>query len=207
MGGSMWSPELTVECVWLALWPAANPGAAFGLAAVSRLWVAINGLQFLYHDGLQSSKKKCKMMLRSGYFLGHLWKWYAPERKFRAENGGLSRSTYPICIYMEVPPPLHPGKSILNYYYVSLNGSLILTWHCHAWPTLGPVSKQRIIKHCIRYTFLNTAHRCVLGYKCILFGCNTDINGQCDASITYHPLKLSITTYSRPTANIFYLFL
>ena len=41
-----------VGCVWLALWPAANPEAlrrlpecfAFGLAAVSRPWAAMNGL-------------------------------------------------------------------------------------------------------------------------------------------------------------------
>ena len=43
-------------------------------------------------------------MLRNGFF-GNLWKLYAPERKFRAENGGLSRGTYPICIHMEVLPP------------------------------------------------------------------------------------------------------
>ena len=33
--------------VWLALWPAANPAGrcfAFGLAAVSRSWAAMNGL-------------------------------------------------------------------------------------------------------------------------------------------------------------------
>ena len=41
-----------VGCVWLAFWPAANPGAlrrlperfAFGLAAVSRPWAVMNGL-------------------------------------------------------------------------------------------------------------------------------------------------------------------
>ena len=35
------SPELTVGRVWLALWPAANPG-------VSRSWAAMNGVKFLY---------------------------------------------------------------------------------------------------------------------------------------------------------------
>ena len=45
------SPELTAGCVWLALWPVANPGAlpehfAFELVAVSRPWVAINGLKW-----------------------------------------------------------------------------------------------------------------------------------------------------------------
>ena len=46
------------------------------------------------------------VMLRSRIFLS-LWKLYAPEQKFRAENGGLSRGTYMylICIHMEVPPP------------------------------------------------------------------------------------------------------
>ena len=59
-------------------------------------------------SGTAKSAKKCKMvMLRNGFF-GNLWKWYAPERKFRAENGGLSRGTYPICIHMEVPPPPPP---------------------------------------------------------------------------------------------------
>ena len=67
-------------------------------------------------SGTAKSAKKCKMvMLRNGFFffVGNLWKWYAPERKFRAENGGLSRGTYPICIHMEVPPPPPlPGERI-----------------------------------------------------------------------------------------------
>ena len=55
-------------------------------------------------SGTAKSSKKCKMvMLRNGFF-GNLWKWYAPERKFRAENGGLVCGTYPICIHMEVTP-------------------------------------------------------------------------------------------------------
>ena len=47
-------------------------------------------------------------------------KWYAPEWKFRAENGGLSRGTYPICIHMEISPrprdscPLVYGKIIFQ---------------------------------------------------------------------------------------------
>ena len=45
----------------------------------------------------QNPPKNVNMvMLRNGFF-GNLWKWYAPERKFRAENGGLSRGSYPIC--------------------------------------------------------------------------------------------------------------
>ena len=60
-------------------------------------------------SGTAKSAKKFKMvMLRNGCF-GNLWKWYAPERKFMAENGGLVCSTYPICIHMEVPPPPPPG--------------------------------------------------------------------------------------------------
>ena len=46
-------------------------------------------------SGTANSAKKCKMvMLRNGFF-GNLWKWYAPERKFMAENAYI----------MEVPPP------------------------------------------------------------------------------------------------------
>ena len=67
-------------------------------------------------SGTAKSAKKCKMvMLRNGFFrLCNLWKLYAPERKFRAENGGLSRGTYPICIciHMEVPPP--PPRDALS---------------------------------------------------------------------------------------------
>ena len=47
-------------------------------------------------------------MLRNG-FGGNLWKWYAPEQKFRAENGGLLRGTYYTqYAYMEVAPPPPP---------------------------------------------------------------------------------------------------
>ena len=45
-------------------------------------------------------------MIWSGFFC-YLWKWYALERKFRADNGGLKNGTYPICTHMKVPPP--PG--------------------------------------------------------------------------------------------------
>ena len=60
-------------------------------------------------SGTAKSAKQCKMvMLRNGFF-GNMWKLYAPERKFRAENGGLSRGTYPICIhYGSTPPPPGP---------------------------------------------------------------------------------------------------
>ena len=57
-------------------------------------------------SGKAKSAKKCKMvMLRNVFFYRNLWKLYAPEQKFRAENGGLFCGTYPICIHMEVPPP------------------------------------------------------------------------------------------------------
>ena len=56
-------------------------------------------------SGTAKSAKKCKTVMLRNRFFGNLWKLYAPERKFRAENGGLSRGTYPICIHMEVPPP------------------------------------------------------------------------------------------------------
>ena len=58
-------------------------------------------------------------MLRNGFF-GNLWKWYAPERKYRAENGGLSRGTYPICIHMEVPPPPPRGYPLINMLKLSI---------------------------------------------------------------------------------------
>ena len=47
-------------------------------------------------------------MLRTG-FLGNLWKGYAPERKFKAENGDLSRGTYTQYAYIwNYPPPPPP---------------------------------------------------------------------------------------------------
>ena len=53
------------------------------------------------------SAKKCKMvMLRNGFFGVICENDNDPERKFRDENGGLSRGTYPICIhYGKYPPP------------------------------------------------------------------------------------------------------
>ena len=57
------------------------------------------------------------LWLQNGFF-GNLWKWYAPERKLRAENGGLSCGTYPICIHMEVPPPHPPGSCSLYKTYI-----------------------------------------------------------------------------------------
>ena len=72
-------------------------------------------------SGTAKSAKKCKMvMLRNGFFC-NLWKLYAPEGKFRAENVGLSRGTYPICIHMEVtppPPPPPPGSTAKDLVWV-----------------------------------------------------------------------------------------
>ena len=56
-------------------------------------------------SGTAKSAKKCKMVILWNRFFGNLWTRYAPEQKFGAENGGVSRGTYPICIHMEVPPP------------------------------------------------------------------------------------------------------
>ena len=36
------------------------------------------------------------MVMLRNKFVCLLWKWYAPEQKFRVENGGLSRGTYAI---------------------------------------------------------------------------------------------------------------
>ena len=41
-------------------------------------------------SGMAKSVKKCKMVMLRNRFFFYLWKWYAPERKFRAENRGLA---------------------------------------------------------------------------------------------------------------------
>ena len=105
------TPELLGR-VWLALFgPAANPRRCRTLcfraepAVGGDERVEIKEILKMVVSGTAKSAKKCKMvMLRNGCF-GNLWKLYAPERKFRAENGGLSCGTYPICMHMEVPPP------------------------------------------------------------------------------------------------------
>ena len=80
-------------------WEAMNPDERVEMKEILKMMVS----------GTAKSAQKCKMvMLRNGFF-GNLWELYAPERKFRAENGGLSRGTYPICIHMEVPPPPRGG--------------------------------------------------------------------------------------------------
>ena len=62
-------------------------------------------------SGTAKSAKKCKMvMLRNGFF-GNLWKWYAPERKFGPENGGLSRGNTP-----PPPPGAYSHYTAFNYY-------------------------------------------------------------------------------------------
>ena len=108
---------LTVGRVWQALWPAANPGALPERFGCSKPAVGgderVEIKEIFENDGLWNGKK-CKMvMLQSGFF-GHLWKWYALERKFKAENGGLSR-TYPICIHIwKYPPPPPPRHRYEN---------------------------------------------------------------------------------------------
>ena len=118
------SPERTVGRVWLALWPAANPGAP-GQSEKCR---ALVGSELEWRGSGVSSRssagrgqwhfenyglwigKNCKMvMLRSGINI-YIFLWYAPERKFRVENEGLSRGTYPICIWKHPPPPLAIGS-------------------------------------------------------------------------------------------------
>ena len=76
----MGSPELTVGRVWLALWPAANPGAlperfcvraGCSKPAVGGVeWLGISLRQRNFeNDGLRSGKKCNVMMLRSGLLL------------------------------------------------------------------------------------------------------------------------------------------
>ena len=88
---------------------------AFGL---SRPWEAMNGLKLkkflkMKVSGTAKFAKKCKMvMLRNGFF-GNLWKWYAPERKFRAENwGSLLRHIPNMHTYGSTPPPPPHGGGL-----------------------------------------------------------------------------------------------
>ena len=79
----------------------------FGL---SRPCEALNGLKLKkfwkwWSPERENPPKNVKWWCSGTDFFGNLWKLYAPELKFRAENWGLSRGTYPICIHMEVPPP------------------------------------------------------------------------------------------------------
>ena len=53
-------------------------------------------------------------MLRNGFF-GNLWKLYAPERKFRAENWGLSRGTYPISVARGGGGQLPPNNAFRSF--------------------------------------------------------------------------------------------
>ena len=85
---------------------------AFGLR---RPWEPMNGLKLkkfwkLWSPEPQNPPKNVKWWCSWTDFF--LWviceKWYAPERKFRAENGGLSRGTYPICIHNGSTPPPPP---------------------------------------------------------------------------------------------------
>ena len=78
--------------------------------AEPRPWEAMNRLKLKkfskwWSPERQNPPKYVKWWCSGTDFFGNLWKWYAPERKFMAENGGLVCGTYPICIHMEVPPP------------------------------------------------------------------------------------------------------
>ena len=81
---------------------------AFGL---SWPWEAMNGLKLrkcwkLWSPERQNpQQQKVKWWCSGADILVICENDNAPERKFRAKNGGLSRGTYPICIHMEVPPP------------------------------------------------------------------------------------------------------
>ena len=73
-------------------------------------------------------KNRSKMvMLRNGIF-GNLWKLYALERKFRAENGGLLRGTYPICIHYGSTPPPPGGGGGLDVSRIVWLVSVIRRW-------------------------------------------------------------------------------
>ena len=92
------SPELPGR-VWLALWPAAKPGRCRTLCV--RAEPAVGGgerveIKEILKMMVSGTAKNVKWRCSRPDLFGHLWKWYAPERKFRAENGGLSRGTYPI---------------------------------------------------------------------------------------------------------------
>ena len=102
------SPELRPGRVLLALWRS-NPLP----------------LQNMMVSGTAKSAKKKNSDAPERIFC-NLWKWYAPERNFRAENGGLSRGTYPICIHMEVPPPPPPphGMNQFSYDLIQKNHAL-----------------------------------------------------------------------------------
>ena len=98
------SPELPGR-VWL------TRGAAFGL---SRPWEAMNGLKLKkfwkwWSPERQNPPKNVKWWCSGTDFLEICENYMLRKRKFRAENGGLSCGTYPICIHNgSTPPP--PGQ-------------------------------------------------------------------------------------------------
>ena len=103
------SPELTCRTRLAGTLAGCNPGAlaecfAFRLPTVNRLWAATERL-----EGKEILKMLVSRATKTLKWWCYLWKWYALERKFKAENGGLKNGTYPIWTYMEVPPPPPPG--------------------------------------------------------------------------------------------------
>ena len=101
---------------------------AFGRSGwASRPWEAMKVMV----SGTAKFAKKCEMvMLRNGFF-GNLWKWYAPERKFRAENGGLSRGTYPICIHNGSTPPPPPSQECKSFEIDAVTTKKSMTEYYH----------------------------------------------------------------------------
>ena len=74
-------------------------------------------------------------MLRSGIVLSLiLWKRYTPERKIRADNGGLLRGTYPIYIhYGSAPPP--PSHTPMQWF---------MTWKMCYEPKMTAVYSAKV---------------------------------------------------------------
>ena len=126
-----------------------------------RAWTPSHG------DFIKIRQKMYKMvMLRNGFFVvvGNLWKWYAPERKFRAENGGLSRGTYPICIHMEVPPPPPPPGWLCASTHITSAEPNSLSARGQG-PHKGPRSSRVVLmlSHAIWALFLSILIK--IGYK------------------------------------------
>ena len=108
--------------VSLILWPAITPGRceAYGLAAAERL----EGKHFENNgsSGGRSGKNSKMVMLRGGFLKLNLIceKLYALERRFRAENGGLTpnmaHTHYAHFTEVRLPPPPPPERVVFHAY-------------------------------------------------------------------------------------------